>query len=163
MLVIILISFRSLSVPVLLVASIEAAIAINLGIPTLPRASLPFIASIVLGTIQLGATVDYSILMTTRYREERLASAPPGGRPAVPRALQPEHPHKRPDLLCRHFRRRCHQQGRAAGKYLSAHLPGRAHRCGGHPVVLPAGLMLLDGLIRRTTYHWLNAPNAAKE
>ena len=72
-LVIIALSFRSLSVPVLLVASIEAAIAINMGIPYFIDDSLPFIASIVIGTIQLGATVDYSILMTTRYREERLA------------------------------------------------------------------------------------------
>ena len=76
-LVIIALSFRSLSVPVLLVASIEAAIAINMGIPYFIDDSLPFIASIVIGTIQLGATVDYSILMTTRYREERLALRSP--------------------------------------------------------------------------------------
>ena len=69
---IILISFRSLSIPVILVASIEAAIAINLGIPYFTGASLPFIASIILGTIQLGATVDYAILMTTRYKAERI-------------------------------------------------------------------------------------------
>ena len=68
---IILISFRSLSIPVLLVASIEAAISINMGIPYFTGTQLPFIASIVIGTIQLGATVDYSILMTTRYHEER--------------------------------------------------------------------------------------------
>ena len=76
-LVIIALSFRSLSVPILLVASIEAAIAINMGIPYFIDDSLPFIASIVIGTIQLGATVDYSILMTTRYREERLALRSP--------------------------------------------------------------------------------------
>ena len=57
--------------PVLLVASIEAAIAINMGILYFTGTQLPFIASIVIGTIQLGATVDYSILMTTRYHEER--------------------------------------------------------------------------------------------
>lgn len=55
----------------LLVASIEAAISINMGIPYFTGTQLPFIASIVIGTIQLGATVDYSILMTTRYHEER--------------------------------------------------------------------------------------------
>ena len=65
------ISFKSISIPVLLVASIEAAIAINMGIPYFTGTQLPFIASIVIGTIQLGATVDYSILMTTRYHEER--------------------------------------------------------------------------------------------
>ena len=52
-------------------ASIEAAISINMGIPYFTGTQLPFIASIVIGTIQLGATVDYSILMTTRYHEER--------------------------------------------------------------------------------------------
>ena len=70
-LVIIAVSFKSISIPALLVASIEAAIAINMGIPYFTGTQLPFIASIVIGTIQLGATVDYSILMTTRYHEER--------------------------------------------------------------------------------------------
>lgn len=68
--IIIAISFGSLTIPVLLVASIEAAIMINMGIPYFTGTSLPFIASIVIGTIQLGATVDYAILMTTRFREE---------------------------------------------------------------------------------------------
>jgi HAD superfamily hydrolase (TIGR01509 family) len=76
---IILISFRSLSIPVLLVASIEAAISINMGIPYFTGTQLPFIASIVIGTIQLGATVDYSILMTTRYHEERSYGRTPRG------------------------------------------------------------------------------------
>ena len=70
-LVIIAVSFKSISIPALLVASIEAAIAINMGIPYFTGTQLPFIASIVIGTIQLGATVDYSILMATRYHEER--------------------------------------------------------------------------------------------
>ena len=133
-LVIILISFRSLSIPVILVASIEAAIAINLGIPYFTGASLPFIASIILGTIQLGATVDYSILMTTRYREERaLGRTPREAAPAGTGTLQPEHPHQRPDVLCRHIRRGCHQPDRADAEHLPAHLPGRAHQHGGHP------------------------------
>ncbi len=67
---IILISFHSLSIPVLLVASIEGAIYINMAIPYFQGVTLPFIASIVIGTVQLGATVDYAILMTTRFREE---------------------------------------------------------------------------------------------
>ena len=71
--VIIAIVFRSASVPVLLVAAIESAIMINLGIPYFTGTTLPFITSIVIGTIQLGATVDYAILMTTRFREERNA------------------------------------------------------------------------------------------
>lgn len=70
---IIAISFKSLSIPVLLVAGIEAAIMVNMGIPYFTGTVLPFIASIVIGTIQLGATVDYAILMTTRFHEELLA------------------------------------------------------------------------------------------
>lgn len=69
--VIIMIVFKSFLIPILLVASIEAAIAINMGMSYFSGACLPFIASIVVGTIQLGATVDYAILMTTRFREER--------------------------------------------------------------------------------------------
>ncbi len=63
--------FRSVSLPVILVSVIEFAIFINLGIPYFTGTKMPFIASIVIGTIQLGATVDYAILMTTRYKKER--------------------------------------------------------------------------------------------
>ena len=65
--IIILIVFKSISLPVILVSAIEFAIFINMGIPYYTNTSIPFIASIVIGTIQLGATVDYAILMTTRY------------------------------------------------------------------------------------------------
>lgn len=68
---IIAIVFRSVSIPIVLVSVIEFAIFINLGIPYYTGTRMPFIASIVIGTIQLGATVDYAILMTTRYRKER--------------------------------------------------------------------------------------------
>ena len=68
---IILLVFRSISIPVILVAAIEFAIFINMGIPTFTGNAVPFIASIVIGTIQLGSTVDYAILMTTRYKKER--------------------------------------------------------------------------------------------
>ena len=68
--VIILISFKSISLPVLLVAAIESAIIMNMGTAYFTGTTLPFIASIVIGTIQLGATVDYAILMTTRFKEE---------------------------------------------------------------------------------------------
>ncbi len=63
--------FRSISLPIILVLVIEGAIFINMGIPFLTGTRLPFIASIVIGTIQLGATVDYAILMTSRYEKER--------------------------------------------------------------------------------------------
>lgn len=68
---IILFVFKSVSLPVILVSVIEFAIFINLGIPYYTGTKLPFIASIVIGTIQLGATVDYAILITTRYKKER--------------------------------------------------------------------------------------------
>ncbi|WP_040215252.1 efflux RND transporter permease subunit [Clostridium polynesiense] len=68
---IILFVFKSVSLPVILVVVIEGAIFINMGIPYLTGSELPFIASIVIGTIQLGATVDYAILMTSRYEKER--------------------------------------------------------------------------------------------
>ena len=67
---IILIIFKSPIVPILLVLAIELAIYINLGIPFYMGTSIPFISSIVIGTIQLGATVDYAILLTSRFKEE---------------------------------------------------------------------------------------------
>ena len=70
-LAIILLVFRSVSVPVILVTVIEFAIYINMGIPFYTGTQIPFIASIVIGTIQLGSTVDYAILMTSRYQSER--------------------------------------------------------------------------------------------
>lgn len=73
--VIILCVFGSLSLPVVLVAVIEFAIFINMGIPYYTGTIIPFIASIVIGTIQLGATVDYAILMTNKYKKNRLAGA----------------------------------------------------------------------------------------
>lgn len=62
---------KSVSLPIILVCVIEFAIFVNMGIPCFTGTELPFIASIVIGTIQLGATVDYAILMTTRYKKER--------------------------------------------------------------------------------------------
>lgn len=62
---------KSISLPIILVAVIEFSIFINLGLPHFTGTSLPFIAPICISTIQLGATVDYAILMTTRYKEER--------------------------------------------------------------------------------------------
>ena len=82
---IILLVERSISLPFLLIAVIELAIFINLGLPHFLGQSLPFIAPICIITIQLGATVDYAILMTTRYKAERLAGKEK--RPAVITAL----------------------------------------------------------------------------
>ena len=62
---------KSASLPILLVLSIEFAIFLNMGIPYWMGSSIPFVSSIVIGTIQLGATIDYAILLTTKYLEER--------------------------------------------------------------------------------------------
>lgn len=83
--VIILLVEKSLSLPFILIAVIELAIFINLGLPHYLGQSLPFIAPICISTIQLGATVDYAILMTTRYKAER--SSGKGKREAVSIAL----------------------------------------------------------------------------
>ncbi len=82
---IIAIVLKSISLPVILVAVIEFAIFINMGIPYFTKTVLPFIASIVIGTIQLGATVDYAILMTNKYKRERSRGA--GKKEAVTTAL----------------------------------------------------------------------------
>ena len=73
--VIIAIVEKSISLPFILIAVIELAIFINLGLPHYLGQSLPFIAPICISTIQLGATVDYAILMTTRYKSERIGGA----------------------------------------------------------------------------------------
>ena len=70
--IIILIALRSFSLPVILVSVIEFAITVNMAVPCYTHTTIPFIASVVIGTIQLGATVDYAILMTTRYKQERI-------------------------------------------------------------------------------------------
>lgn len=62
---------KSVSLPFILVAVIEFAIFVNMGLPFYTKTTIPFISSVVIGTIQLGATVDYAILMTTRYLNER--------------------------------------------------------------------------------------------
>lgn len=69
--ILMLIVTKSISLPILLVTTIEFAIFINMGIPYLLGSKIPFIASVVIGTIQLGATIDYAILMTTKYLEKR--------------------------------------------------------------------------------------------
>lgn len=75
--IIIALTFKSISLPIILVFCIEFAIFVNMGIPYLTHTELPFIAGIVIGTIQLGACIDYAILMTSRYKEELAHGNPP--------------------------------------------------------------------------------------
>lgn len=83
--IIIALVLKSVSLPVILVAVIEFAIFINMGIPGYTKTELPFIASIVIGTIQLGATVDYAILMTNKYKKARRQGE--GKRKSIEKAL----------------------------------------------------------------------------
>ena len=160
---IILISFRSLSIPVLLVASIEAAISINMGIPYFTGTQLPFIASIVIGTIQLGATVDYSILMTTRYHEERSYGRTP--KEATQQSLE----HCSQSILTSGLTFFAATVGVAAISKMELLKSicllisrGALISMAVILIVLPAALMLLDWIIRHTTLHWLVSEPASK-
>lgn len=154
---IIVITFKSISIPFLLVLAIEGAIMVNLGIPYFTGSVIPFIASIVLGTIQLGATVDYAILMTTRFHEERLNGLSPHDAAAT--AIETCAPSiitsglsffaatiglyfvSRIDLI----RGLCLLISRGAIISMLVIL-----------FVLPAMLILFAPIIRKTTYHWLD-------
>ena len=154
---IIVVTFKSISIPFLLVLSIEGAIMVNLGIPYFTGSVIPFIASIVLGTIQLGATVDYAILMTTRFHEERLNGLSPHDAAAT--AIETCAPSiitsglsffaatiglyfvSRIDLI----RGLCLLISRGAIISMLVIL-----------FVLPAMLILFAPIIRKTTYHWLD-------
>ena len=168
-LAIIAISFKSISIPVLLVASIEAAIAINMGIPYFTGTELPFIASIVIGTIQLGATVDYSILMTTRYHEERVFGRTP--KEAAQQSLE----HCSQSILTSGLTFFAATVGVAAISKMEllksiCLLISRGALISMIVilVVLPAALMLCDWIIRHTTLKWMvpesaNAKKSEKE
>lgn len=161
---IIAITFKSISIPVLLVAAIESAIMINLGIPYFTGTVLPFIASIVIGTIQLGATVDYAILMTTRYREElNLGHAP--------------------SEACRIAIEQCSQSILTSGlTFFAATFSvslvsqmellsslcrlisrGAILSMAVILLVLPSLLIICEPIIRRTTYHWIDPKDVKKD
>ena len=168
-LAIIAISFKSLSIPVLLVASIEAAISINMGIPYFTGSELPFIASIVIGTIQLGATVDYSILMTTRYHEERAFGRTP--KEAAQQSLE----HCSQSILTSGLTFFAATIGVAAISKMELLKSicllisrGALISMAVILLVLPAALMLCDWIIRHTTLKWMvpesaNAKKSEKE
>lgn len=154
---IILITFKSISIPVLLVLAIEGAVMVNMGIPYFTGSTIPFISSIVIGTIQLGATVDYAILMTTRFHEERLNGLSP--KEAATVAIETCAPSvitsaltffaatvgltfvSDIDLICS----MCLLISRGAIISMLVIL-----------FVLPAMLVLCEPIIHKTTYHWLD-------
>lgn len=154
--VIILISFRSLSIPVVLVGCIEAAIYINMGIPYFTGTQLPFIANIVIGTIQLGATVDYAILMTTRYQEERNFGRTP--REAAQQALE----HCSQSILSSGLTFFAATVGVSAISEMEllksiCLLISRGALISMCVIllVLPCLLQLLDWVLRHTSWHWI--------
>lgn len=162
--VIIAIVFRSASVPVLLVAAIESAIMINLGIPYFTGTTLPFIASIVIGTIQLGATVDYAILMTTRFREERNAghTAKEAAQIAVEQCSQ--------SILtsgltffAATFSVSLVSRMELIGVLCRLISRGALISMAVILLVLPALLVITEPILRKTTFHWLKKPEITEK
>ena len=159
----------SFSLPFVLIAVIELAIFINLGLSHVLGQSLPFIAPICISTIQLGATVDYSILMTTRYHEERAFGRTP--KEAAQQSLE----HCSQSILTSGLTFFAATVGVAAISKMEllrsiCLLISRGALISMLVilVVLPAALMLLDWVIRHTTMHWLvpessNAKKSDKE
>ena len=162
--VIIAIVFRSVSVPVLLVAAIESAIMINLGIPYFTGTTLPFIASIVIGTIQLGATVDYAILMTTRFREERNAGH------TVKEAAQIAVEQCSQSILtsgltffAATFSVSLVSRMELIGVLCKLISRGALISMAVILLVLPALLVITEPILRKTTFHWLKKPEITEK
>ena len=150
--VIILIVEKSLSLPFILISVIELAIFINLGLPHYFGQSLPFIAPICISTIQLGATVDYAILMTTRYKAERVAGK--SKRDAVSTALGASIPSilvSGMGLFAATFGVAVYSDIDIISSMCSLMARGAIISMLCVILILPALLMLCDGLIRHTT------------
>ena len=144
---------KSVSLPFILIAVIELAIFINLGIPHYAGQSLPFIAPICISTIQLGATVDYAILMTTRYKAERAAGRDKRG--AVTEALAASIPSilvSGMGLFAATFGVALYSDIDIISSMCMLMARGALISMGCVIFFLPALLMLFDGLIRHTTF-----------
>lgn len=151
--VIILLVTRSLSLPVLLLAVIEFAVFINLGLPFYTGTELSFVAPICLSTIQLGATVDYAILMTTRYKTERLGGKTK--RDAVETALTSSMPSIIVSALCffaATFGVGLYSDVDIISSMCNLIARGALVSMASVIFVLPSGLMLLDRIILKTTW-----------
>ncbi|MGN0991504.1 MAG: RND family transporter [Candidatus Ventricola sp.] len=143
---------KSLTLPFILIAVIELAIFINLGLPHYLGQSLPFIAPICISTIQLGATVDYAILMTTRYKAERAAGK--GKRDAVTIALSTSTPSiivSGLGLFAATFGVAVYSDIDIISSMCMLMARGAVVSMLCVLLILPALLMLCDGLIRHTT------------
>ncbi len=143
---------QSISLPFLLIAIIEAAIFINLGLSHYQGESLPFIAPICISTIQLGATVDYAILMTTRYKRERTTGCAKAD--AVKTALSTSIPSilvSGMGLFSATFGVAVYSDIDMIRSLCILLARGAVISVVMVVVMLPAMLMLADGLIRKTT------------
>ena len=150
--VIILLVEKSLSLPVILIAVIELAIFINLGLPHYLGQSLPFIAPICISTIQLGATVDYAILMTTRYKAERVSGK--SRYEAVSTALGASIPSiivSGMGLFAATFGVAVYSNIDIVSSMCMLMARGALISVASVILMLPAFLMLLDGVVRHTT------------
>lgn len=150
--VIILLVEKSLSLPVILIAVIELAIFINLGLPHYLGQSLPFIAPICISTIQLGATVDYAILMTTRYKAERVSGK--SKYEAVSTALATSVPSiivSGMGLFAATFGVAVYSNIDIVSSMCMLMARGALISLASVILMLPAFLMLLDGVVRHTT------------
>ncbi|MBO4415115.1 MAG: MMPL family transporter [Lachnospiraceae bacterium] len=155
---------KSFSLPIILISVIEAAIFINLGLPHYLGTSLPFIAPICISTIQLGATVDYAILMTTRYKTERIAGA--GRRDAVWTALSTSIPSiivSGMGLFAATFGVAVYSDIDIISSMCMLMARGAVISVVMVVFALPAMLMLFDKVICRTTIDMLNVGKTNKE
>lgn len=154
---------KSLSLPFILIAVIELAIFINLGLPHYLGQSLPFIAPICISTIQLGATVDYAILMTTRYKAERGRGA--GKRESVTTALAASIPSilvSGMGLFAATFGVAMYSDIDIISSMCMLMARGALVSMCSVIFFLPALLMLCDGLIRRTSFDKKTKKNGEK-
>ena len=161
--VIILITFKSISIPVILISVIEFAIACNMAVPFYTNTSLPFVASIVIGTIQLGATVDYAILMTSRYHKERTERGQ-SKKDAIRIAHETSIKSILTSGLCffaATFGVSVYSQGDMIGSICTLLSRGAIISMIVVICVLPAMLWIFDGVIKRTSWNMIKA-NVAK-
>lgn len=159
---IIMFLFKSISLPIILVAVIEFAIMVNMAIPYYQGISLPFVASIVIGAIQLGATVDYAILMTTRYQRERQR-----GKDKM-EAISIAHKTSMPSIIssglsffAATFGVSCYSQVEMIGSICTLLARGAIISMVVVLLILPAMFMIFDKLICKTSIGFLGDKKAA--
>ena len=161
---IIMIIFKSISLPIILVAVIEFAIMVNMAIPFYQGTSLPFVASIVIEAIQLGATVDYAILMTTRYQKERQR-----GREKM-EAISIAHKTSMPSIIssglsffAATFGVACYSQVEMIGSICTLLARGAIISMIVVIMILPAMFMIFDKVICKTSIGFLGAKKKPAE